>query len=198
VTIADREWVERLLSGDERAFHAFFDEYYDRLYRFVMARTQGNVDMSTEVAQRTLCRAVRNLHLWRGDASLFSWLAQIGRNELADLADSNRRYAQRHPSFDQSEAIRTQSDDVADPAASAGDRQQAADSALVIAEVLDELPGRYGDVLRWKYLDELPVEDIAQKLGGSFESAQSMLARARLSFRSALQARNLSLEELLP
>jgi RNA polymerase sigma factor (sigma-70 family) len=84
MTASDQQLVERLLAGDERAFRGFFNEYFDRLYRFALARTHGDVDIAEKAAQRALCRPVRRLDGYRGDASLFTWLAQICRNELAD------------------------------------------------------------------------------------------------------------------
>jgi RNA polymerase sigma-70 factor (ECF subfamily) len=53
------------------------------------------------------------------------------------------------------------------------------------------LPGRYGDVLEWKYLQDMSVDQIAERLHASFESAQSTLQRARVALRSALQARGI-------
>ena len=37
-TGSDRDLVRRMRDGDERAFTAFFDAYYPRLYRFAVAR----------------------------------------------------------------------------------------------------------------------------------------------------------------
>jgi RNA polymerase sigma-70 factor (ECF subfamily) len=194
----DRQLVGRLLDGDERAFQAFFDEYFGRLYRFALSRTSGNADLSQEAAQRALCRAVRALDSWRGDASLFTWLAQICRNELADLLEASNRDAARNDRIDASDRSRARAEAVPDDAPAPPDAAQRRDASLLIREVLDSLPGRYGEVLEWKYLEDWPVDRIARELETTFEAAQSTLARARLAFRSALAARGLELDELLP
>jgi RNA polymerase sigma-70 factor (ECF subfamily) len=186
----DRQLIERLRAGDESGFKAFFDEYFDRLYRFAMSRTRGDADLSQEAAQRTLCRAVRRLDSFRGEAALFTWLAQICRNELADMAEIARRDAGRTVSLDADERVRERIEsEVADPSADPSAAPEAEDTSRLIREVLDSLPGRYGEVLEWKYLDELSVEQIATRLRSSFESAQSTLQRARVSLRSALLSR---------
>jgi DNA-directed RNA polymerase specialized sigma24 family protein len=64
--------------------------------------------------------------------------------------------------------------------------------------VLDELPGRYGEMLELKYIEEWDVERIARRVGLTFEAAQSQLQRARLAFRSALEVRGLAARDLLP
>jgi RNA polymerase sigma-70 factor (ECF subfamily) len=188
----DRQLVERLRAGDESGFTAFFNEYFDRLYRFAMSRTRGNADMTEEAVQRTMIRALRGMEGFRGDASLFTWLAQICRNELADLGERARRDAARTISFDADERLRDRVESVvadgrSDPAAS----PVAEERAQLLRELLDGLPARYGEVLELKYLEELSVEEIARRLRGSFESTQSLLQRARVALRSALAERRI-------
>lgn len=194
----DRQLVSRLIAGDEQEFRRFFEEYFERLYRFAMARTRGDADLAEEAAQRALCRAVRRLDQYRGDAALFSWLAQICRNELAELLEVRQREAARATSLDADDATRARAEAVAageGSDAAAGLQQQG--RAALVRDVLDGLPGRYGEVLEWKYLEDLGVEEIATRLRTSFEAAQSMLARARVAFRSALAARGHDLDTLL-
>lgn len=193
---SDQQQVKRLLEGDERALREFFDEYFDRLYRFALSRLRHDSGiapgLAEEAAQRTLCRAVRRLDSFRGEASLFSWLAAICRNELVDLLEVAQRDAARHVSLD--------SDPVGQRAASQhpGDiRQQPEEQTAAgervedIASVLRQLPGRYGEMLRWKYLDDLSTEAIAERLSMSHDAAQSALQRARAAFKSAALAAGL-------
>jgi RNA polymerase sigma-70 factor (ECF subfamily) len=52
-----------------------------------------------------------------------------------------------------------------------------------VRSTLDHLPGRYGDVLEWKYLQDLSVNEIAERLGVGYKAAESLLTRARAAFR---------------
>jgi RNA polymerase sigma-70 factor (ECF subfamily) len=188
----DRQLVARLKAGDEAGFREFFDGYFDRLYRFAMSRTRGNADMAEEAVQRTMIRAMRGLAGFRGEAALFTWLVQICRNELADLGELARRDAGRAVSFDADERVRERVEGVvADPMSDPAALPEAEEKARVLREVLDGLPGRYGEVLEWKYLEEMSVEQIAKRLRASFESTQSTLQRARVALRSALAARGI-------
>lgn len=188
----DRQLVARLLAGDERAFKEFFDEYFDRLYRFAMSRTRGDAGFAEEAAQRALIRAVRRLDGFRGESSLFTWLARICRNELADMGEIAARDSARNVSLDGSEHVRLEAESVAARSdAGPGQERDAADTARLVREVLDELPGRYGEVLEWKYFEDLGVDEIARRLRTTFPAAQSMLQRARGAFRSALEARGI-------
>lgn len=148
--------------------------------------------MAEEAVQRTMIRAVRGLRSFRGDAALFTWLAQICRNELADLGELARRDAGRALSFDADPRLRARvecatTDPLADPARV----PEAAERTQLLRELLEGLPGRYGDVLEWKYLEDISVQQIARRLGASPESAQSLLQRARVALRSALAQRGI-------
>src|SRR5262245_66421648 len=89
----DRQLVRRLLAQDEQALRQFFDEYFDRLYRFAYARLRGDAALAEDAAQNTLARALRGLAAFRGESGLFSWLATICRNEIADLVEKSARVA---------------------------------------------------------------------------------------------------------
>jgi RNA polymerase sigma-70 factor, ECF subfamily len=55
------------------------------------------------------------------------------------------------------------------------------------AEVMDRLPDDERLVLEWKYLEDLPVREIAGRLGRSEKAVESVLYRARRSFRSMFE-----------
>ena len=81
---ADRKLAQQVAGGNGEAFDAFFKEYFPRLFRFTMTRTNGDADLSEEIVQQTMCKVVRKIGSYRGEALLFTWLCQICRNELAD------------------------------------------------------------------------------------------------------------------
>jgi RNA polymerase sigma-70 factor (ECF subfamily) len=61
-----------------------------------------------------------------------------------------------------------------------------AEIVRLIQMTLDGLPGRYGDVLEWKYVDGLSVKEIAARLAVGPKAAESLLTRARAACRDAL------------
>ena len=82
----DRELVQKMLAGEERAFVTFFETYFPRVYRFALPRLNRNEDTAKDVVQATLIKAMRKLGDYRGEAALFTWLCQICRREIADLS----------------------------------------------------------------------------------------------------------------
>ena len=173
-------------SGDERAFTKFFDEFAARLYRFALRRLNGNADLAEEITQQTLSRAVEKLHLYRGEASLFTWLCQICRHLAIDQVRDNQRDAQRYISADDDPDVRAALESIPiETAAEPTALIERTDLARVVQAVLDQLPGNYADALEWKYIEGLEVTEIASRMRLTPLAAQSLLARARVAFRDA-------------
>lgn len=177
-----------MLRGDEVAFREFFNGFFPRVYRFAMPRLNGNADAARDVVQATLTKAMRSLATFRGEAALFSWLCQICRRQIIDHLRAHQRHATNVVMIDDSPEVRAALEAVeAPPAADPSHAYSSAETRQLIRSVLDRLPARYGDVLEWKYIDGHSVEEIGTLLGVGHTAAQSMLARARLAFREALE-----------
>jgi len=182
----DTRLVRRLLNREEAAYEEFFDAMYPALYRFALARLDGRREAAEDVAQATLYRAIGKLKTYRGEASLLTWLCTFCRHEIFAYVKAHRHVANVVP-IDDAPEIRAALESLhtgesTDPHV-ALDRQQ---QASLIQRVLDQLPPHYGSVLEWKYIEELPVQEIAARLGIRLRAAESLLARARRAFRDAL------------
>ena len=190
----ERRLVTRLLAGDQRAFETCFTEYFPRLYRFALRRVGGDVHAAEDIAQATLCRALESLPTFRGEASLFTWLCTLCRREMF------RRNGGRGAGASWAVVIAEDDPDVraaleslaaldADPA-SAASIQQVRDAVLV---ALDYLPPAYSQVLELKYIQELSVVAIAERLGRSPKATESLLTRARTAFRESFSLLSIEL-----
>ena len=76
--------------------------------------------------------------------------------------------------------------------ASTGDAPDAAvyqsEIARLVKVTLDYLPSLYADALELKYVHDLPVRDIAERIGKSAKATESVLTRAREAFREAFRS----------
>ncbi|HZN02144.1 MAG TPA: sigma factor-like helix-turn-helix DNA-binding protein, partial [Candidatus Polarisedimenticolia bacterium] len=73
-----------------------------------------------------------------------------------------------------------------DPAAALRRRE----IARLVHVTLDHLPERYADVLEWKYIEGIAVQEIAARLGSTTKAAESLLTRAREAFRDGFATLN--------
>ena len=177
-----------MLAGDEQAFNAFFTSHFPRLFRFALPRLNGEVEAAREVVQATLGKGMRRLHGYRGEAALFSWLCQICRHEIVDYLRVQQRHSQRVVLIDDRPELRAAIESLEAPEEYDLVRGYGRDEVgRLVKSVLDRLPARYGDALEWKYVEGRSVEEIGAELGIGHTAAQSLLARARVAFREALQ-----------
>ena len=177
--------VQIVLWGNSSELKAFFDEYFPRLYRFTIVRVSGEHEVAKEIVQNAFSKIVLNIHKFKGEASLFTWMCSICSNEISDFLRKQSRF----DSMIELHGSTTELDSVADSWSNrATDKPDAVcegeQKVKLIHETLDRLPAKYGDVLEWKYIEGLPVSEIADRLGLDHSAAQSLLYRARMAFQA--------------
>jgi RNA polymerase sigma-70 factor (ECF subfamily) len=181
--LEDRRLVKRLLAHDRAAFNEFFGGYFPRLYRFARTRLGDDQDTIKEIVHVTLSKAIRNLGSYRGEASLFTWLCTICRNEINDHYERVARERQHVVLTEDLPEVRAAVDALAAPMSDEPEANfRRLETTRLIQVALDQLPTRYGNALEWKYIYGYSVEEIAEKLGIGLEATQSILARAKRAF----------------
>ena len=193
----DLALAAKLLSGDAAAFGQFFDDYFPRLYRFILRRADRDCDIARDVVQSALLKGVQKLDSYRGEASLFTWFCQIARHEFSDQLAKSRAQDRTLVALENDPSVRATLESMqwatdAEPDAVL-QRDQAND---LVHAALDYLPQRYARLLEMKYVEDLPVEKIAKDMGVTAISVQSLLARARSAFREAHEALTVGLAGL--
>jgi RNA polymerase sigma-70 factor (ECF subfamily) len=181
VARAERELLARLRAGEPNAFDVFAVTYVPALYRFAAARMSGDLDRVSDVVQGALAKAIAALDGFRGEAALFTWLCACCRNEIA----GHYRRRSRRPVELALDELAAAGDAEPAVAADAEDRLLRLESAERVHAALDLLPERYARALGWKYLEGVPVGEVARRLDTSEKAAESLLGRARAAFRDA-------------
>lgn len=181
----DKEQVQAILHGDERDLKQFFNDYFPRVYRFAIDRVSGEPQAAKEVVQSTLAKVLQNLDKFRGDSSLFTWICSICNNEISDYKRKQARFSEtislQGSTLDLDAISHAEAGPAPDRPDEVYDRDQRTRS---IHRTLDRLPANYGEVIEWKYVDGLSVEQIAERLGLGHSAAQSVLYRARMAFQA--------------
>jgi RNA polymerase sigma-70 factor, ECF subfamily len=186
---ADKLLVRRLLASDEAAFDRFFDASFAGLFRFALTRLCHDADAAEEVAQAALSKAVLKLATYRGEAALFTWLCTFCRHEISAYYVRHQRTPQTTPLVEDVPQVRAALESLAALNPDAPDEGlRRRELARLVQVTLDCLPQRYGDALEWKYIQELPVAEIAGRLNVSPKAAESLLTRAREAFREGFRA----------
>ncbi|MFQ5877020.1 MAG: RNA polymerase sigma factor [Acidobacteriota bacterium] len=183
---ADRILVDRLLRGEQSAFEEFFEGYFPRLYRFALARANQDAGAAEDIVQATLLKAISALRTYRGEAALFTWLCTFCRHEISAYYGPRNRAGQPVPLLEDSPEVRAQLESLAAAMDQGPERDlERGEVARLVQVALDSLPAKYGDILEWKYIHAMPVKEIAARLQVGPKAAESLLTRARQSFRDA-------------
>ena len=177
---ADKKLVKKLLRGDEDSFDRFYEEYFDKLYRFVLSRVDYQHHIAEDIVQGSLCKAMDKLQTFRGEASLLTWLCTFCRYEIS----AHYKKENRAPTLiDDHPEVRAHIESLA-----AFIQQQPENQLLqqrlnrLVHLTLDSLPERNAKVMELKYIQGLSVKDIALKMDTSAKSIESLLSRARPYF----------------
>lgn len=83
--------MDRAQTGDRDAYGQLYGRYYDVVFRFIYARTQGNRPLAEDLCQDVFTRALARLDsfTWQG-RDPGSWFVTIARNLVADYYKSGR------------------------------------------------------------------------------------------------------------
>ena len=187
----------RALAGDAAALGQLLQLYRNYLALLarlnIDARLQGKVDAS-DLVQETFLKAHRNFGQFRGNTEeeLVSWLRQILTNNLANLV---RHYLglkrrdvrlERQLAAEMDRSSRLMDGGLIAPGSSPSRQVSRREQAVLLADVLKQLPADYREVLILRHLEGLTFAQVAQRLGRTEDSVQKLWVRALARLRRSL------------
>src|SRR6185436_931557 len=166
-----------MLHAVDDALRSSFREIYPRLFRFVFSRTNlpaGDVD---DLVQETLAQGWQRRREFLETSSFETWLLSIARHKIADFW----RRRSRSRDLDVARALgRIDEAPIPEELLRTAEMRERVDAAL------QRLDADYARVLALRYLDDLSVRAIAERLGETESAIESRLTRARDAFRNLL------------
>jgi len=178
--------IEALRRKDREAWESVYRECADAVYRHALYRAGGRREAAEDVTQEVFIRALEQIGSFRGtESSLTAWLRGIGRRVLARRAREKPllRLGPGPPGEDELPGGRGGLGEPVDPRPLPSEHAASREQQLLVGAALTALPPHWEAVLRWKYVDDLRVDDIARRLDVSPKAAESLLSRARTAFR---------------
>lgn len=147
--------VRQAQKSEKEAFAILYRLFVNRIYAYFFVRLgarQNAEDLTTKV----FMKALKNINQFQGKAQFSTWLYAIARNELNDFFRRRRSEAQ----FDEEQY------GLAQQSAEPGDSEKLLQQKSARVEsILSKLPGKYSQVLRLRFLQNLSVKETAQVLG---------------------------------
>lgn len=139
------------------AFNLLVNKYKQQIY-FHIRRIVINHDDADDITQNTFIKIFENLHNFREDSKLYTWIYRIATNEaLAHLKTKRNRFFL--PFVDVEYQL---SNSLKDSDFFTGDEIQ-----LKLQKALLKLPEKQRLVFNMRYYDEMKYEDMSEVLGTS-------------------------------
>ena len=176
------ELVKQSKSGDKQAFGRLYDEFADRIFRYIKAKI-NSTQQAEDILQEVFLKAWANINQFelREDANFSAWLYRIATNAIYDYF---RRIYRKPEALELNEQI--------DKPSAQNLQKEIADKleTEVVYKALEQLPGNYRAILELRFVQGFSVEETAKILGKSNTASRILQFRALKAIRKILPNNN--------
>lgn len=176
--IDEKELIRQLQNSSTArdAFNTLLQTYSQPVY-WQVRKMVANHDDANDIVQNVFIKAWNNLHNFRGDAKLSTWLFKIAVNESINFINKEKQRLQLGEESDDSFLIENiESDPYFD-----GDELQ-----LELQKAISKLPEKQKLVFNMRYFDEMKYEEISEILGTSVGALKASYHHAIKKITDAL------------
>lgn len=184
--------IARLKAGEMTAFEELVNEYQPLVFALTL-RILGNPEDARDATQETFLKIFRHFSLFRGDASLKTWVCKVAINQART---SDRWWRRRRR--DVTDSLDVPDDDstrqsgltvasLADQAASPESETLSHERSRQIQQALAEVKKDFRTAVILRDIEGLAYEEIACILEVSVGTVKSRIARGRDMLREILQ-----------
>ena len=165
----DAELVQRILSGQQRAFQQLISIYGSDISNFAQRLIGWQTDVE-DIVQDVFLAAFESLARFRFQCSLKTWLFRITINKCRTYRHKQKlklKFLSQAAEFKYAEISQST------------DRNSKEETAEQIRTAVRDLPGKYREVIVLKYLQQLQADEIKDILKISQSALHTRLSRAR-------------------
>lgn len=188
--------MEKLLSqafgGDKDALGRLLELHRGYLRALAQRELGGGLDArlsASDLVQQTCLSAYRNFPQFQGRqvGEFVVWLRRIHVRNVNDAirqhVQAGRRAVDKEQPLDERWAQEMAASREPSPSA----RAMANEQAVVLTLALEELPADQREAVRFRYLEGLPLAEIADRLGRSEDAVAGLLKRGMRTLRERLK-----------
>jgi RNA polymerase sigma-70 factor (ECF subfamily) len=155
---------------------ALFDRALPQVYGYLLSRCGGVAAVAEDLTSETFLAAADALRRDDPPPVTVAWLVGVARHKLVDHWRRESREERRLA------AVATGGNGDDDP------WDDVRLDALRAREALEQVAPHHRAALTLRYVDDLPVADVAEHLGRTVHATEALLVRARNAFRRVYEA----------
>ena len=172
-------FIKRILAGDAGAVVLFYKSYSPKILSYLSGKLPRRED-AQELTNDVFLEAIDSLSMLRKDENVSAWLYRIAHNKMVDFYRKKKIKSILLSGMPFLEIIESE---INQPEFQF-EKDKVRDK---IESAFKSLPDLYRKILKLHYEDKISVKEIAVILELSFKATESLLFRARQSFKLAYQ-----------
>ena len=188
ITSEDEQLLSRLRDGEKTAFDELVNKYHGSIYSLALRLTNDRED-ARDITQETFLKVYNNIHRFRGDAELRTWIYRITVNQTANQQRWwRKRWRERTVSIDSTkdEGIPL-AQCLSSPGQTPEQQTLASEQRRLIVAALNRVKFDFRVAVILRDIEGLSYEEIAETLGLSVGTVKSRIARGREDLRQLLK-----------
>lgn len=174
--------IEKALLGNQIAFSALLDRFWNGVYGFQLKRTENEND-AEDITIQTFSKAFDKLATYDPKYEFNTWLIAISKNIHVDLIRKRKRNLETGGNQD---AVKK----VLDNAPSAEDRLINEQNLAHLLLHIKKLKPHYQEIINLRYFKELSYAAISKELDEPLNNVKVKLLRAKKLLAEAIRAGN--------
>lgn len=182
--------VERVRTGDQRAFKLLVERYQRKIYSVALGMLKDKEE-ARDVAQEAFVKVYRYIDHFKGDASFYTWLYRITVNICIDVMRKKGSTSGREAvEFDESVKMDMAEANIGAVGSRLGTNPQKsalrAELAQRITDAIHQIPEAHRKILLLREVEGMSYEDLARTLNIPKGTVMSRLFHARLKMQKIL------------
>lgn len=187
---SDAALIARCQRADVAAFNEIVARYKTKIYNYLYRMT-GNAEDAEDLAQEVFVRMYTNIHAFRAEASLSTWLFRIAGNLCIDAFRRNKKQRGAVVSLDASlseDESEGATRDIPDSTLAPETLFARKELGMQIETALAKLPHKLRSAVILHDIEGLPYEEIAAVEKIPVGTVKSRIFNARVSLRASLRS----------
>jgi RNA polymerase sigma-70 factor (ECF subfamily) len=183
---SDEDLIFEYINGVDDSFKVLVDRYIASIYNFSI-RFVGN-DYANDITQDVFLRVWKNIRKFNHKKANFkTWLFTIARNTITDYLRKKKSISFSSLNTEEENFEETIEDEVILP----DEAMSKLEDKEFLNKLLDEIPGRYKEVLILYYQECMTFNEIGQLLDKPLNTVKSYHYRALSLLRKLIEGRDI-------
>lgn len=171
--------MKRILAGDSKAVREFYKTYSPKILSYLSKKLPVFED-AQEITNDVFLEAIDSLSILQREENTSAWLYKIAHNKMVDFYRKRRI---KTLLLSQMPFLQIVANEINQPEFQY-EKNKIRDR---IEEALHSLSQKYQKILRLHYEEKVSVKELARIFNLSFKATESLLFRARQSFKLAYE-----------